>query len=89
MLMRLAAGGRLGAARDTSQEQQTMDDGRAKQRGSYSKANFVYIFFFFCNKCTCRKPNQPQGAGKPRGRAEGPAEGASDSGTGRFGSVWG
>lgn len=24
-----------------------MDDGRAKQRGSYSKANFVYIFFFF------------------------------------------
>lgn len=54
-----------------------------------AKQTLFTFFFFFCNKCTCRKPNQPQGAGKPRGRAEGPAEGASDSGAGQFGSVWG
>lgn len=53
------------------------DNGWGKTQGQSQQSKLV-----FCknaNKCTCTKPNEPQGVGKPRGRAEGPAGGATQA----------
>lgn len=48
-------------------------DGQNRGEVTAKQTLFTFFFFFFCNKCTCRKPNQPQGAvpGSPEGGRRG------------------